>query len=77
MPKIAVYPGSFDPITNGHLDIVRRAAQMFDMRDCCGGDRQYRKDSPCSAWMRTTAPGRRCAVKGLRNVSVDDFRGIA
>jgi pantetheine-phosphate adenylyltransferase len=30
MSKIAVYPGSFDPITNGHLDIVRRASQMFD-----------------------------------------------
>ena len=28
--KIAVYPGSFDPITNGHLDVVRRAARVFD-----------------------------------------------
>jgi len=28
--KIAIYPGSFDPITNGHLDILSRAAQMFD-----------------------------------------------
>lgn len=28
--KIAVYPGSFDPITNGHLDIIERAAQLFD-----------------------------------------------
>jgi pantetheine-phosphate adenylyltransferase len=27
---IAVYPGSFDPITNGHLDIIERAASMFD-----------------------------------------------
>lgn len=27
---IAVYPGSFDPITNGHLDIVTRAARLFD-----------------------------------------------
>ena len=31
MPKIAVYPGGFDPITNGHLDIVRRASQIFDL----------------------------------------------
>jgi pantetheine-phosphate adenylyltransferase len=29
-PKIAIYPGSFDPITNGHLDIIRRAAALFD-----------------------------------------------
>jgi pantetheine-phosphate adenylyltransferase len=28
--KIAVYPGSFDPVTNGHLDIVRRALNVFD-----------------------------------------------
>ncbi|MDA8096699.1 MAG: pantetheine-phosphate adenylyltransferase [Desulforudis sp.] len=28
--RIAVYPGSFDPITSGHLDIVRRAAALFD-----------------------------------------------
>lgn len=29
-PRIAVYPGSFDPLTNGHLDIARRAARLFD-----------------------------------------------
>jgi pantetheine-phosphate adenylyltransferase len=28
--SVAVYPGSFDPITNGHLDVVRRAARVFD-----------------------------------------------
>lgn len=30
MPKIAIYPGTFDPITNGHLDLVVRAAKIFD-----------------------------------------------
>ena len=30
MPRVAVYPGSFDPITNGHLDILRRARRLFD-----------------------------------------------
>jgi pantetheine-phosphate adenylyltransferase len=28
--RIAVYPGSFDPLTNGHLDVARRAARLFD-----------------------------------------------
>jgi pantetheine-phosphate adenylyltransferase len=28
--KVAVYPGSFDPVTNGHLDVVRRALAVFD-----------------------------------------------
>lgn len=30
MPDIAVYPGSFDPITNGHLDLIQRALRIFD-----------------------------------------------
>ncbi len=29
-PKIVVYPGTFDPITNGHLDIIKRALNFFD-----------------------------------------------
>ncbi len=28
--NVAVYPGSFDPITNGHLDVIERAARVFD-----------------------------------------------
>jgi pantetheine-phosphate adenylyltransferase len=30
MPRCAIYPGTFDPITNGHTDLVRRAAGVFD-----------------------------------------------
>ncbi len=30
MKKIAIYPGTFDPITNGHVDIIQRAAALFD-----------------------------------------------
>ena len=29
-PRLAVYPGSFDPLTNGHVDIIRRGARLFD-----------------------------------------------
>ncbi|MDU1856072.1 MAG: pantetheine-phosphate adenylyltransferase, partial [Clostridium baratii] len=28
--KTAIYPGSFDPITNGHLDVIKRGAKIFD-----------------------------------------------
>jgi len=31
LEKIAVVPGSFDPVTNGHLDIIKRAAEVFDI----------------------------------------------
>ena len=33
--KTAIYPGFFDPITNGHLSIVTRALKVFDKRDYC------------------------------------------
>ena len=29
-PKLAVYPGAFDPLTNGHVDIIERGARLFD-----------------------------------------------
>jgi pantetheine-phosphate adenylyltransferase len=30
IPRIAVFPGQFDPITNGHLDVIRRGMRLFD-----------------------------------------------
>ena len=33
--KSAIYPGSFDPVTNGHLNIIRRAAGIFDRLTVC------------------------------------------
>jgi len=33
--KIAIYPGSFDPVTSGHLNIIRRAAKIFDKLVVC------------------------------------------
>ena len=30
MSNVAIYPGSFDPFTNGHLDIVKKCAKLFD-----------------------------------------------
>ncbi|MGZ3290439.1 MAG: adenylyltransferase/cytidyltransferase family protein, partial [Xanthobacteraceae bacterium] len=30
MPRTALFPGSFDPVTNGHLDLVRQAARIAD-----------------------------------------------
>ena len=33
--KIAIYPGSFDPVTSGHLNIIQRAAKIFDKLNVC------------------------------------------
>lgn len=33
--KVAIYPGSFDPVTSGHLNIIRRAAKIFDHLTVC------------------------------------------
>lgn len=33
--KVAIYPGSFDPITNGHIDIIKRTIKMFDKVYIC------------------------------------------
>ena len=33
--KVAIYPGSFDPVTSGHLNIIRRAANIFDKLIVC------------------------------------------
>ena len=33
--KIAIYPGSFDPVTSGHLNIIRRASKIFDRLIVC------------------------------------------
>jgi len=68
--KIAVYPGSFDPITNGHLDIIRRVAQMFD-RVVVAVAANAEKTPLFSVKERVRlATG---AVAGLKNVSVDSF----
>ena len=71
--KIAVYPGSFDPITNGHLDIVRRAAQMFD-RVIVAVAVNGEKAPLFSVDERVQLVAD--AGKGLRNVSVDEFAGL-
>ena len=36
--RIAVYPGSFDPVTNGHIDVIERALKLFDRIIVAAGD---------------------------------------
>jgi len=73
MPTVAVYPGSFDPITNGHLDVIRRAAKMFD-RVIVAVAVNAQKAPLFSTRERVALV--RAAVQGLGNVSADDFSGL-
>ncbi len=41
--KIGIYPGSFDPLTNGHLDIIYRARKLFDKLYICVADNPNKK----------------------------------
>ena len=71
--RIAIYPGTFDPITNGHLDIIERAMKMFDSVIVTIA-RNSAKNPLFSDKERLELI--REAVKGYKNVSVDSFEGL-
>jgi pantetheine-phosphate adenylyltransferase len=71
--KVAIYPGSFDPITNGHLDVARRAATMFD-RVIVAVARNAEKTPMFSVQERVALA--RGAVQNVKNVTVEAFDGL-
>jgi pantetheine-phosphate adenylyltransferase len=73
MPKVAVYPGSFDPITNGHLDVIQRAAAMFDQVIIAVA---HNPDKTPMFSLRRRLDLVRAATQHLPNVAVDDFQGL-
>ena len=70
---IAICPGSFDPITNGHIDILKRSLEVFDEVIILVADNQDKK-SRFSAEERITMI--KDAVKGFNNVKVDSTHGL-
>ena len=73
--NIAVYSGSFDPITNGHIDIIKRAAKMFD-RLIVLVSVNYKKASTFTSGERVAMIERVLAELDLPNVSVDMYDGL-
>jgi len=73
--RIAVYPGSFDPLTNGHLDIARRAARLFDTLVISiyafpAKNVLFTLDERLALWQEVLAG------ENLPNVRIDTFTGL-
>jgi pantetheine-phosphate adenylyltransferase len=73
MKKIAVYPGSFDPITNGHVDIIKRGLGVFDELIVLIAHNQNKK-SLFSVEDRVAMI--REVIRDYENVRVDSFDGL-
>ena len=71
--KAAIYPGSFDPVTYGHLDIIRRAASIFDELTVSVLN-NTQKTPLFSVEERVKILEE--ATKDLPNVKIDSFSGL-
>ena len=71
--KIAVYPGSFDPITNGHLDILKRASSIFDKVIVLVAINQNKKSRFS---IKDRVDMIKESIRDMDNVEVDSFEGL-
>ena len=73
MSRIALFPGSFDPFTNGHLDVVRRGTQLFDqVIIAIGNNSSKQRYLPVGQMMGLSEGGFRDEPR----VSVSSFKGL-
>jgi len=71
--KIAVYPGSFDPVTNGHMDIINRSSKIFDKVIVAVVNN--RSKTPLFT-VEERMELLKKSVVGLPNVEIDHFEGL-
>lgn len=74
MKKIAIYPGTFDPITNGHIDIIERAAGIFEKVIIGVAEETYKE---CLFTLEERVELTREGTKHIPNVEVESFSGLA
>lgn len=72
--RTAVYPGSFDPITNGHLDIIRRASRIYD-KVIVGVLNNPSKKTPMFS-VEERIEMINSVTEDIENVEVDSFTGL-
>ena len=69
----ALYPGSFDPITNGHVDVIQRVAKLFDEVIVAVLNNQSKEEFiPLEVRLKLVKE----AIEGIKNVSVESFSGL-
>ena len=71
--KRAIYPGTFDPITNGHLDIIKRACNIFDEVIVAVADN---KDKTTMFNLKKRVELMQIATKNLNNIQVESFSSL-
>jgi pantetheine-phosphate adenylyltransferase len=71
--RTAIYPGSFDPITNGHLDVLQRAAKLFDRVIVAVASSESKR--PLFTLQERVQMVAR-AIRALPNVETDSFEGL-
>jgi pantetheine-phosphate adenylyltransferase len=72
--KTAIYPGSFDPITNGHLDVARRAAELFDRVILAVYDGAPKRGALFTTEERVALAGE--AMAGEPQLAVQTYQGL-
>lgn len=73
MNGTAVYAGTFDPVTNGHLDVMQRAGRLFGKLVVAVGENQKKK--PFFSLEERIEMLKEC-TKGMKNIEVDSFSGL-
>lgn len=71
--KIAIYPGSFDPVTNGHLDVLERALRIFGKVIVAVGDNPEKK---ALFTVKERVEMLKSVAKNLKNVEIGSFTGL-
>ena len=69
----AIYPGSFDPVTNGHLDVIQRAARIFEHVIVAVADNTSKK---ALLTIKERVDLLKKVTKGIKNVSVETFDAL-
>ncbi len=73
--KSAIFPGSFDPVTNGHLDVIKRASKLFDKLIVSVAINES-KNSLFTMDERQQLLRKACVNLGLTNIEVVAFEGL-